>query len=99
MLPSVMWLLMETSGGPGPLQGQQGRWGGCSVLAHWGGGGDALPSGIEGPSGRLCRDSGFTQRPQAVPRQYFSLLSKTDWDQPSHQLSVTHDQAGSLTYK
>ena len=65
-------------------------------LGRWG---DALPSAIEGPSGHLCRDSRFTQRPQAVPRQYFSLLSKTDWDQPSYQLSITHDQARSLTYK
>lgn len=45
LLPLVMWLLMEPSTGPGPLQGQQGRWGGdlfwpigevggCSPISH-----------------------------------------------------------------
>ena len=85
LLPSVMWLLMEPSGGPGPLQGQQGRWVGDALFwsvgeVGGGGGGDALPSAVEGPNGHLCRDSGFTQWSQAVARQYFSLLSQTDWD-------------------
>ena len=88
LLPSVMWLLIEPSGGPGPLQGQLRRWRG-----------DALPSAVEGPNGHLYRDSGFTQWPQAVARQYFSLLSKTDWDQSSHQLAITHDRVGGLTYE
>lgn len=72
---------------------------GCSVLVYWGGGGDALPSAVEGPNGHLYRDSRFTQWPQAVARQYFSLLSKTDWDQSSHQLAITHDRVGGLTYE
>lgn len=32
LLPSVMWSLMEPSGGPGPLQGQQGRWVGDALF-------------------------------------------------------------------
>ena len=32
LLPSVMWLLMEPSGGPGPLQGQLERWRGDALF-------------------------------------------------------------------